>query len=294
MSSNHVKEILRQLRPVSGLDFGLETAIADLVAFWSRRHPAIRFERTIAADAGLDRAGEETAYRIVQESLSNAVRHGQPDTDSNRRHRRRRNRSRLCVEDDGGGLQQDGSGSISLGHMGLTGMEERVRALGGRSHGRGNARATACSIRAILPEGAEDGNRVSQILLVDDHAIVRSGIRRLLAGLPDVQLIEAASGEAALEQVRAAGFQLLILDLNLPGLGGLELLRRLLKADPRLKVLVFSLHTEAIYATRAMEAGARGYVSKNAAPEELLAAIETRAGRRHRHRARHRQRNGGA
>jgi two-component system invasion response regulator UvrY len=116
---------------------------------------------------------------------------------------------------------------------------------------------------------------MSKILVVDDHAIVRSGVRRLLAAMPDLQLSEAGSGEEALDRVRCTAFQLLILDLNLPTLGGLELLRRLLKADPRLPVLVFSLHTEAIYATRAMEAGARGFISKNAAPEELLAAIET-------------------
>ncbi len=116
---------------------------------------------------------------------------------------------------------------------------------------------------------------MTKILVVDDHAIVRSGIRRLLASMPDLQLSEAATGEEALDQVRGTPFQLLILDLNLPGLGGLELLRRLLKADPRLPVLVFSLHTEGIYATRAMQAGARGFVSKNAAPEELLAAIES-------------------
>ncbi len=116
---------------------------------------------------------------------------------------------------------------------------------------------------------------MSQVLVVDDHAIVRSGLRRLLAAKPDLQLSEAESGEEALDQVRGTAFQLLILDLNLPGLGGLELLRRLLKADPSLPVLVFSLHTEAIYATRAIQAGARGFISKNAAPEELLAAIET-------------------
>jgi two-component system invasion response regulator UvrY len=116
---------------------------------------------------------------------------------------------------------------------------------------------------------------VTKILVVDDHAIVRSGIRRLLASMPDLQLSEAATGEDALDHVRGTPFHLLILDLNMPGLGGLELLRRLLKADPHLPVLVFSLHTEGIYATRAMQVGARGFVSKNAAPEELLAAIES-------------------
>jgi DNA-binding NarL/FixJ family response regulator len=112
---------------------------------------------------------------------------------------------------------------------------------------------------------------MSHILVVDDHAIVRSGIRRLLSAH---DVADAASGESALALLAQAPCDLVILDLNMPGLGGLELLRRILKAHPSQKVLVFSQHTEAIYATRAMEAGARGFVSKNAAPEELLAAVE--------------------
>jgi DNA-binding NarL/FixJ family response regulator len=116
---------------------------------------------------------------------------------------------------------------------------------------------------------------MNRILLVDDHAIVRSGIRRLLADLPHLELLESASGEDALERVRGGRFDLIILDLNLPGLGGLELLRRVLKASPKATVLIFSLHTEAIYANRAMEAGARGFVSKSAAPEEFIAAVKT-------------------
>jgi len=115
---------------------------------------------------------------------------------------------------------------------------------------------------------------MTRILLVDDHAIVRDGIRRLLAER-GFAFLEAASGEAALEQLAGGACDLVILDLNLPGLGGLELLRRVLKLHPAQKVLLFSQHTETIYATRAMEAGARGFVSKNAAPEELLAAVAT-------------------
>jgi two-component system invasion response regulator UvrY len=78
-----------------------------------------------------------------------------------------------------------------------------------------------------------------------------------------------------LELIRADAFDLVILDLNLPGVGGLELLRRILKFNARLVVLVFSAHTEAIYANRALEAGARGFVSKSAAPEEFLAAVQS-------------------
>jgi len=114
-----------------------------------------------------------------------------------------------------------------------------------------------------------------RILVVDDHAVVRSGVRRLLALKPDIDLSEAANGEEAVAQVAGGSFQLVILDLNLPGLGGLELLRRLLRITPRLRVLVFSLHTEAIYATRAMQIGARGFVSKNAMPDEFLAAVNS-------------------
>jgi two-component system sensor histidine kinase UhpB len=147
---SHVKEILRQLRPVSSLDFGLEPAIADLIAFWTRRHPDIRFERDIAATPGLDRRGEDTVYRIVQESLSNAVRHGKPQTvriaviDAP-------DRVTVCVTDDGGGLQQDARAGLSLGQHGLAGMRERLRHLGGQlsiaeepGHG--------VSVRATLPK----------------------------------------------------------------------------------------------------------------------------------------------
>ena len=114
---------------------------------------------------------------------------------------------------------------------------------------------------------------MKNILIVDDHAIVRSGIRRLLASLPNLTLDEAETGEAALALVGRATYQLAILDLNLPGLGGPELLRRLLKVNPDLPVLVFSMIAEPVYVNRALHAGARGYVSKNAAPEVLLSAI---------------------
>jgi len=113
-----------------------------------------------------------------------------------------------------------------------------------------------------------------RLLVVDDHAIVRSGIRRLLSERPDIEVIEAASGEAAMSMILDREVHLIVLDLNLPGLGGLELLRRLVRAAPKIPVLIFSQHAEAIYATRALEAGAQGFVSKNALPEEFLEAVD--------------------
>lgn len=118
----------------------------------------------------------------------------------------------------------------------------------------------------------------TRILAVDDHAIVRAGIRRLLKERAHTHVVEAADGEQALAlaqaMVQGDGLDLIILDLNLPALGGLELLRRLVRAAPRAPILVFSQLAEAIYAAKALEAGARGFVSKNAMPEELLDAIE--------------------
>jgi DNA-binding NarL/FixJ family response regulator len=116
---------------------------------------------------------------------------------------------------------------------------------------------------------------MKRVLVVDDHAIVRSGIRRLLSERPDIAVSEAASGEEAMSAVLDAPVDLIVLDLNLPGLGGLELLRRLVRTVPKVPVLIFSQHAEAIYATKALEAGAQGFVSKNALPEEFLEALDT-------------------
>lgn len=112
------------------------------------------------------------------------------------------------------------------------------------------------------------------ILTVDDHSIVRAGLRRLLRGMFDGEVLEAANGRDALALARTRSLDLVLLDMNLPELGGLELLSRLVAVAPPLPVLVLSMHAEPLYVTRAMEAGARGYVSKNVAPEELVTAIK--------------------
>lgn len=120
-----------------------------------------------------------------------------------------------------------------------------------------------------------------RILLVDDHAVVREGVRRLLLDIEGVTIHEAADGQQALSIARSEPLDLVILDLNLSGVGGLELLQRLLREMPKLRVIVFSMHAEALYAARAMRLGAKGYVSKSAAAEELLTAVQRVAGGGH-------------
>ena len=114
-----------------------------------------------------------------------------------------------------------------------------------------------------------------KLLLVDDHAVVREGVRRLLSISVEAIVFEAQTGREALSVFRAEKPEVVILDLNLPGSGGLDLLRRILIDDPKTKVLIFSMHTTPVYVARALQAGAKGYISKGAAAEELIEAIRT-------------------
>ena len=112
-----------------------------------------------------------------------------------------------------------------------------------------------------------------KILIVDDHAIVRSGLRRLLQGSADIELVEADDGIRAMTVFQTERPDVTVIDINLPGIGGLELLRRLKGAEPAVRALVFSMHAEPIYASQALQAGALGYVSKIAPPNEIVDAI---------------------
>jgi DNA-binding NarL/FixJ family response regulator len=113
-----------------------------------------------------------------------------------------------------------------------------------------------------------------RILIVDDHAIVREGLVRILEGTGrGWQVAEATTGFQALEWLRRNEAALVIVDLSMPGMGGLELIARLRRERPQLRVLVLSMHAEEQYALRAFQAGAHGYVTKDRAPAELVDAV---------------------
>jgi two-component system invasion response regulator UvrY len=112
------------------------------------------------------------------------------------------------------------------------------------------------------------------VILADDHAVVRAGLRRLIESSPDIRVLaEAESGEQAFRDYLARKPNVAIFDLNMPGMGGLEALRRILAHDAAARVLVLSMHEDAVYPARALQSGARGYVTKRCAPEALLDAI---------------------
>jgi DNA-binding NarL/FixJ family response regulator len=118
------------------------------------------------------------------------------------------------------------------------------------------------------------------LLLVDDHQIVREGLKRLLSsGTTDWAVTEASSGHEALEHLRRQPFTLAIVDLSMPGMNGLDLIKRIKAEHPATHVLVLSMHGEDQYATRAFKLGANGYLVKDAASSELqLAATKVAAG----------------
>jgi two-component system invasion response regulator UvrY len=114
-----------------------------------------------------------------------------------------------------------------------------------------------------------------KVMLVDDHAVVRAGFRMLLSTEDSIEVIaEAERGEAACQLYLEKQPDVMVMDLSMPGIGGLESIRRICIRDGNAKILVFSVHDERVYMDRAMNAGAKGYITKHAHPEILIAAIQ--------------------
>lgn len=112
-----------------------------------------------------------------------------------------------------------------------------------------------------------------RVLIVDDHALIRAGLRQICLEL-GLEVDEAGNGEDALRLQRTQRINIVLLDLNLPGIGGFDLLRQFLDADPALRILVVSMHADSAYATRAMKAGAFGYLGKDASGDEIRTALK--------------------
>ena len=113
-----------------------------------------------------------------------------------------------------------------------------------------------------------------KVLIADDHPIVRQGLRQILAGISDMTVAgEAANAQETLAQVRAGGWDVLVLDITMPDRTGFDILKELKHAQPDLPVLVLSIHAEEQLAVRVLKAGASGYLTKENAPGELVKAI---------------------
>lgn len=113
-----------------------------------------------------------------------------------------------------------------------------------------------------------------RILIADDHAIVRRGLRQIVASAPDLEVAgEATTSQEVINLAQRQTWDVIVLDINMPGRGGIETLKELKRDYPKLPILVLSMYPEDQYAVRAIKAGAAGYLTKESAPEELLTAI---------------------
>ena len=113
-----------------------------------------------------------------------------------------------------------------------------------------------------------------RVLIADDHKIVRDGLKGILAATADIEVAaEAAGGDEALALVRANDYDVALIDMSMPGLSGIDLVKRLRAEKPKLRLLVLSMHAEHQYAARALKAGTAGYLTKDSASEQLLGAI---------------------
>lgn len=113
-----------------------------------------------------------------------------------------------------------------------------------------------------------------RVVIADDHTIVREGLKQLLSAAGDLEVVgEARDGHQVLELVRAADFDVLLLDMSMPGKTGMELIKQVKTEKPKLRVLVLTMHQEQQYAVRAIKAGASGYLTKDSASTQLVSAI---------------------
>jgi DNA-binding NarL/FixJ family response regulator len=120
---------------------------------------------------------------------------------------------------------------------------------------------------------------VIRVVLADDHTIVREGLKQVLAAAGDIEIAgEASDGHQVMERVRGAEFDVLLLDMSMPGRSGIELIKQVRAERQKLKILVLSMHEENQYAVRAIRAGASGYLTKESASGQLIEAIRKVAG----------------
>ena len=123
-----------------------------------------------------------------------------------------------------------------------------------------------------------DETKKIHVLLVDDHAVVRAGYQMLLKNTEDIEVVaEADTGESACKQFIDFQPDVVVMDLSMPGIGGLEAIRRMIARNANAKILVFSMHDDTVFVEQALQAGAKGYITKTSEPEILVEAIRSLA-----------------
>ena len=267
---DELRSLIFELRPPAAESEGLATALRKHVDVLQSVHgDAVAL--SVEGDAE-PRGSAGEVLRIAQEALQNALRHaGASRIDV--RLRAHDGHLSVAVADDGVGFDPDEPGLRSR-RLGLTSMEERARALGG-----------TLSID-VAPRGGDHhrarGAAVIRVLIADDHAVVREGLRAFLALQDDIDVVgEAADGEEAVQAVARLAPDVALVDLVMPRVDGIEAIGRIRAERPETRVIVLTSFVDEDKMLPAVRAGAVGYLLKDVQPQDLVERDPHRARRRH-------------
>ncbi len=263
-----VKRIATELRPGILDHLGLAAAVEWQAEEFEKR-TGIKCSIVFSPDEiVLDRDRSTAVFRVFQETLTNIARHAKA-TKVSIGLTGGQGEFHLCVKDNGKGItEKQISDRKSLG---LIRIRERVYFWGGSVTITGSRMSgTEISVRIPLAEELF----MIKLLIADDHAVVRKGIKQILAETPDIVVAdEAGNGDEIYAKLAKKNYDMLLLDISMPGKDGLEILKELKRQKPSLAVLMLSMFPEEQYAVRALKSGASGYLTKDSAPDELIAAI---------------------
>ena len=263
-----VRSIAEDLRPGMLDDLGLAAAIEWQVEKFQER-TAIQCELSMNRDEfELDERVATSVFRIVQEALTNVARHAAA---SKVRIvvEERDDEIHLEISDNGKGFQA-GPKKRSYG---LLGIRERVNMLGGAVEISSQPGA-GTAVRATIPLHGSGDRTMIRILIADDHTILRDGLKQILSECHDMVVAgEADNGNDALKKIREEEWNVVVLDMSMPGKSGIELIKQIKSEKPKLPILILSMHKEDVYAVRTLKAGASGYLSKDSASAQLVSAI---------------------
>ncbi len=281
-----LRTTLQTLRPPEIDDLGLAASLAALVRDQERLSEG-KLKVALEIDGALEALPPTSAshvYRIVQEGLTNIGKHAHAHhahiTLGPRSDRVTTGAQRwlaLTIEDDGSGAVENDCDAAN-GGLGLIGMRERAMALGGQldiaRNGDRGFRLKAMIPFEAVPSPRTMNRKAIRVLLVDDHAVVREGYRTLLAKHEGVSVVaEAANAASAYQLYKATQPDVVIMDISMPGRGGIDAIEHIRRFDPQARILVFTMHGGAVYALQAFRAGARGYVTKSSPPDLLVSAV---------------------
>ena len=265
-----LRSLLVEIYPPDLRTEGLGAALDDLLA--PATASGVRVTLEVADTDGVREETVALVWRVAQEAVRNALRHGRPST-LDVRVERDATGVRLVVADDGTGF--DVEGESRDGHLGLRASARSGQ--GGRRHPRRTLSQGSRHHRRTRGEAMSESETI-KVVLVDDHAMVRLGLEQLLGAAEGIEVVgSAGDGREALKIVQMTGPDVVLMDLQMPDVDGVTATRRIVAADSDVQVVVLTSFSDSERIVAALDAGAIGYLLKDAEPDDLLEGVRAAA-----------------